>query len=271
VSGPEIVVVVGIGAAAAAWLALPTRRSLAREGHRFAGRNGMWLAPDLVAAVDRAHLRERRVLAAALVVAVAVLVVVPGATVRPFVVAGSAVAVSAVGRLLVAGRDFPVRPGQVLVARARAVRVSDYLAPSVLAAFGLWLLLGAATAGLGVAWSEPDLTAAGLLLMALTLVVAAHAVAVCRRPEPAGDPEHLFLQDAWRAARLRTTLTQLGWAALLLATGATLTDRAGGWFVLPVAVGLLAAGLAQRDPDRFRARLWPDVPAGRVLTVGGRA
>lgn len=261
------------GLVAAAWLALPTRRSLTRAGHRFAQDNDLWIAPELMAAVDRAHRRERWVLAVAALAVVAVLVLGPDGGTSPLVLFAVVVPVAAVGRLLLAGRDFPVRPGQVSVARPRAVRVGDYLPSTAPAAFAVWALLGAGAAGLGVRWGERGLAVAGAVMVLVTLAVAGSVVAVSRRPEPAVDAAHLYLQDAWRAARMRTTLHQLALAGYCLGLTVASADPAlpPGLWVVPVAVAGVASGLALHGRARFRDRLWPDVPAGQVLSVGGSA
>lgn len=261
------------GLAVAAWLALPTRRSLTRAGHRFAQDNGLWIAPGLMAAMDRAHRRERRVLAVAMLAAVAVLVLEPGRSASPFLVFVVVVPIAAVGRLLLAGRDFPVRPGQVALARSRAVRAGDYLARTAPAAFVVWVLAGAGTAGLGVHGGERELALAGAVLVVVTLAVAGYVVVISRRPEPATDAAHLYLQDAWRAAQMRTTLVQLGFAGLYLGLLPGFTDGAlpPGLWLVPMAASLLALWLALRGRACFRERLWPELPAGQVLSVGGPA
>ncbi|WP_418057718.1 hypothetical protein [Pimelobacter simplex] len=261
------------GLVAAAWLALPSRRSLTRAGHRFAQDNDLWIAPELMAAVDRAHRRERWVLAVAALAVVAVLLLGPDGATSPFALFAVVVPIAAVGRLLLAGRDFPVRPGQVSVARPRAVRVGDYLPPTAPAAFAVWALLGAGAAGLGVRWGERGLAVAGAVMVLVTLAVAGSVVAVSRRPEPAVDAAHLYLQDAWRAARMRTTLQQLALAGFYLGLTPAFTDPAlpPGLWLVPIAGAAAGSGLALHGRARFRDRLWPDVPAGQVLSVGGSA
>lgn len=272
VDGVERFVVVA-GVIAAIVIALPTRAGLAKAGHRFAREYDLWIAPELMIAVDRAHRRDRWVLATAVLAAVLLFVLLPPATFRPFIVVAAVLPVFAVGRLLLGGRDFPVRAGRATVARSRAVGVTDYLRPTVPLAFALWVAVGGVAAVLGALWSEPAVLAGGVLLVVATLVVAAYVVALCRRPEPASGAEHLYLQDAWRVSRLDLTLSQLGFAAVylgLVAAGDAPSGRVAVWVgVAGVATAAYALGVGGRG--RFRERLWPELPPGRLLAVGGPA
>lgn len=268
-------------------LARPSAAVVARDGHRFAETYELWIAPASVAAIDRAHRRERRAHAVAGGIGLAIYAVLRVTLdVPPLVLLWPVVCVCAAGASLVAlraaGTEFPVPPGAPSFARVRAVRLRDYLPTQALVALGVWPVLafgGAILAGAalrrGVANEDAAWTAlaSGIALGLLGLLLPVLAVTLCRRPEPAGDASHLYLQDAWRVANLRWMLSVEGiGVALLVARVLDLMSAAAAsaWVLPVVFAGWIWHLLGQSGRLHFRRRLWPDlVPGERVAMQAG--
>ena len=173
-------------------------------------------------------------------------------------------------------------PGTPRVAHAASTRLGDYVPPWLLgAAFGpavslpllalLWLL----------APHDPEMPMAGIptlsgaevgwLLAGTAAGVAASALlarVVVRRPQPAGSPAELAVDDALRAQAVRDVLHltavvsfAAGWvlsAALAEPDVTGVTRRVGGYFPVVFFLGIIAVGFvheAAGGPRHWRRRL----------------
>jgi hypothetical protein len=271
-NGFEIALVGGV-LVSAAFTARAPQRSLFYAGQTFANRYRLWIDDECAAAVMRAERRVRRAHALVLVIVALGLAVLFLAGVHTVLVLPAAGALMVAARLAVrvlwAGREFPLAPGRPSLARARAVQVSDFVHPKAWVALGVWLVAALGTTGVGLARGSVALAAGGGAVGVLTVTTGVAVLAWCRRPEPAGDSAHLFLQDAWRASRIRETFADLALAATVLASSlaSALEPDAVGWPAV-VLVLLVPMGLASSiGANRFRERLWPDLPAGQVVAV----
>lgn len=264
---------------------VPTRRHLAAEGNRFARDYRLWIAPAEVEAVNRAHRTDRHVRLSALAVGVATYAVA-----RQFadaltvgwasfaVLAG----VASVLRVRQAGRDFTPPAESRALARSQAVRLGDYLPVATLVVLGVCpvLALGAVAAGAdalrrGVedvqrAWF---VLGAGSAIAALGLLLPVLSVALTRRPSPASDAPHLYLQDAWRAEQLRRMIQFEAVALAFLVSYAhgllPVTGDAALW-LLPLSLApILAVGVTHAGRLHFRRTLWRDLAPEEWVQVGG--
>ncbi|GAA3678057.1 hypothetical protein GCM10022237_41820 [Nocardioides ginsengisoli] len=259
----------------AAWYGRPSHRSLFRAGLGFAYRYRLLIDDDFAALVMRAERWAWRAHALVLAVAAVVFAIAFQApydnvmAVLPPVGAAVVAARFVVG-VAWAGREFPVAPGRPSVARVRVVRPSDLVHPVAWCCFVVWFASALGAIVVGIDRHQPAAAVTGATV-ALTVVAAVAVImAWCRRPEPAADAAHLFLQDAWRASRIQQSLLELavvGWV-LAQVTYHGLGPESGGWQYLPLASGwapLLALAVGR---DRFRRRLWPELPATQVVVVG---
>lgn len=118
-----------------------------------------------------------------------------------------------IAQLTVALHDhvFAPLPDQVRVARARSVRVSDYLAPPKLAlpwiltataaALAVWVAAGGVRAGQGTQLAALGLTAVAVLACALTPALDRR---ILERPQPATTPVVLAWDDLLRTVVMNT-------------------------------------------------------------------
>lgn len=275
-----------ISAVVLLWAAfgLPRPAVVRAAGNRFARDYLLWIAPSDVDGLDRAHRTDYWL--HGLAMAVGLLAYLGARLVAsPYVVAlvalSAAAALSALLRLVQAGRDFPHHPGAAAIARIRVVRLRDYLpvqtivilacCPAIAAA---GVVVGLVAIGRGMhnierAWF---VVVSGTAVCVLGVLMPVIAAAMTRRPQPASDSGHLYLQDAWRVERLREMLwsecmgvvTVFTQAHLLLAETGDSSLWALPLVLLPPAVMLIFAS----GRLHFRRRLWPDLAQGEKVVVG---
>lgn len=253
-------------------------------GNRFARDYLLWITPSEVDAVNRAHrtdylLHGLATLAALVVYVVARLIASPYTVALVAVSAGAAL--SSVLRLRQAGRDFAPAPTSPTVARTRAVLLRDYLPPQTLVVLGCCPIIVLGALGIGVdavrrnvdnverAWF---VVASGSAVFVLGALIPILAVAMTRRPQPATDSGHLYLQDAWRVERLREMLWGECVGVTMVCTQAhhllPVTGDISFWLLplLLVPPGVMIAFGTGRL--HFRRRLWPELARGQKVVVG---
>jgi hypothetical protein len=269
----------------------PSAEELREYGEKFAADNLAYVDSEFVPQFDRTSVRRSRW---GLLVWFGAMV--PGPVMHlaglrwldPFAAAcaGSALVGAVIAGLYLraAGREFPPPPGRPVIARARHVRVSDYVPPVavclcivacvVSVVIGVDAVRVAATADFDYARGS----AIGTVIVAAVIAPIA-AIAplymriVCDRPESAVDQAHLYFQDAWRAQLMRGVLygVLLGTAMLIaLASVEVLPDA-----LVPAMFpyGLVAAAglgllLHERSKLWFRKRLWSGLAPGQVIRPG---
>lgn len=283
---PFWVEVLLVGAVAVIALAgnVPRPNLLRSIGNAFARDYLLWIAPGDAGAVDDAHRAVVRENSLSIVMGLgfygAARLLAPAQVVMWAALCATAATMSVL-RVRRAGRDFVPAPGAPAVARVRAVGLRDYLATQHLMIMASCPVLAAGLA-LGGAWAVRAkvgnidtawfVTVTGASLAVQGLVLAVLAVLMARRPVPAADEPHLYLQDAWRAERLREMLRfeALGVAVLFVQAHNLIpvTSVLSHWVVLTVflPVGILVAFEVGRL--HFRRRLWPDLAKGEKVVIG---
>lgn len=277
----------GVGAVLvlAGWELLSTPRAVASMGQSFAEQYHVWIAGPFAPAVDRAHRRVSRESGAVLGLGAVTYVVLRGwwpAEPVFWVLMYALGAVALLLRLRTAGTEFPVAEGALSLARGRAVGLRDYLPRRALISLALCPGVAICVAGLVLVLVQRGSVDTDLgwtvLCFAITLgllglLVPVVAVVLCRRPEPAGDASHLYLQDAWRVDHLHWMLSMETVGAFVL-LNRTL-DLFSASAVRPALVPLLIVALgwvwyAQSGRLHFRSRLWPDLaPDERIAVPAG--
>lgn len=276
----ELAVVVAFGLAFA-FRARSTPQSLRAEGEVFAAEYHAYVPSELVPAFDRLTRSRRRFVAFWAFAFWASWFLTRDLAEEDLgpqlglAVCGLVLAVAIAWRTRSAGREFLAPDGARAVARAKRVRVGDYVGPQLVACAWINLLVAA---GLVVAgWVDaPTFTGAlavvdaGVLLASLAFLQTA-AIVICRRPQAAVDPSHLYLKDAWRASFLVQAFGVVAAAAGVLAIlhFFLVADFAPAWgFQAAVVVGALQVGLFVNLKLRFRRRLWPTLAPRQVLYPG---
>lgn len=267
-----------IAAAIAGWIAFPTQVRVKRAGMRFARDNFAYVDAQFVDAFNRAYVLERRVMAG-LFLGTAVGALLWAADGYGPLVISVAAALSSLFRLVRAGREFSPPSGRAAVARSRAVRVIDYLHPGLLWV-GAVLALLAAGAGIATVLSAASGTSEISGYQASTIALVALMVAalaplaylyfrvLCRRPEPAVDAAHLYLQDAWRSEQMDAVVTH-GMIATVLAVLPVWADSSYLLqLILLIPLAVLGFWIDRKNELRFRKQLWPMLGPGQIIMPG---
>jgi hypothetical protein len=256
------------------WRARPYPEARRRaEGERWARKHQAYVSAEWVATVDRSLERRRRVGLAGFAVVLVSASTLPTAN-------AVLVGFASVPALVAIVRGHQVTSGDLLpagprVARLRELSLDDYLQPSLRILMWAMVGLGCAVALVAAYLTSPWLVLSALVLLSGGVAVEVTGARLARMPEPAGDPAHLYWQDALRvdalhsAVSFTTTAASLSCLAIVNLAGTSTITR---WDFLLVALLLVAAVLglwAEDHPvSRMRSRLWPSLAPGQVLAPG---
>jgi hypothetical protein len=262
-------------AAFLAWHVRPYPEAKRRqEGERWARRHQAFVDARWVSEVDECLQRDRRVRAATggiLMAGVWLLVPTVSAVLVCLV---SLPALLALVRGYYVTRADLVPPG-ARVARLRELSIEDYVPPAVRGLMWAAVGLGAASAMVAAVLTTWWVAvAAGLLLLGASAVELTGA-RLARMPEPAGDPSHLYWQDALRVDALLSAIGSTEAAAWMTClTVSKLADLDLVWrldfvlFLLFLPTLVVGLQVHDRPVARMRSRLWPTLEPGRVLMPG---
>ncbi len=244
------------------------------EGERWARRHQAYVDARWVGELDRCLQRDRRIRTAAMTILLVGLWVLLPAASAVLICLTSLPVLLALVRGYQVTRPELVPPGP-RVARLRELSIEDYVPTALRAVMWVVVVLGAASvivaAALTTWWVAP---AAGLLLLGASAVeVTGRRLA--RMPEPAGDPSHLYWQDALRVDALLSAINSTNLAAGMTCLAIVrLADSDLAWkldfallaALLPALV--IELQVVERPVARMRARLWPGLAPGQVLLPG---